>query len=190
MGGLWTAMNRFLIPGSSCSDCFWEVLPGRDWWSWPGPPWTSRRTWMKCGRSWTGRVRIELQVRDDGRSSQYRCISYIILYETYVLYYIIHIYIYTHMIYDYMYVCMYIYISTYNYIHPCLQHIHMCMYTYAYMCMSVYIYIHIRIHIIHTHIFGTYIIAWLQFSVVNNSSRLFWDPFKSPDPFCFWRRLL
>ena len=53
---------------------------------------------MKCGRSWTGRVRIELQVRDDGRSSQYRYISYIILYETYVLYYN-----------PYIYICIYIY---------------------------------------------------------------------------------
>ena len=59
---------------------------------------------MKCGRSWTGRVRIELQVRDDGRSSQYIYISYIILYETYVLYYIIHIYICIHMIYAYIYI--------------------------------------------------------------------------------------
>ena len=190
MGGLWTAMNRFLIPGSSCSDCFWEVLPGRDWWSWPGPPWTSRRTWMKCGRSWTGRVRIELQVRDDGRSSQYRCISYIILYETYVLYYIIHIY--THMIYDYMYVCMYVYIYIYLHttIYTHVYNTYTCVCIHMHTCVCLYIYTHTHTHNTHTHIFGTYIIAWLQFSVVNNSSRLFWDPFKSPDPFCFWRRLL
>ena len=140
MGGLWTAMNRFLIPGSSCSDCFWEVLPGRDWWSWPGPPWTSRRTWMKCGRSWTGRVRIELQVRDDGRSSQYRCISYIILYETYVLYYIIHIYIYTYDI--WLYVCMYVYIYLHTTIYTHVYNTYTCVCIHMHTCVCLYIYIY------------------------------------------------